>query len=290
MLGLHVPKDKTFKKSIETPHKRSKITAFQLFVRSPMQMKIVEFTDKKNKEAEEAKKYITENNLFVISHATYLINTATKDDKWEFKIESALNDLLHAEKMGAKGSVFHVGKHLKQTPQQATDIMFEHISSVINRLQEINSTSIYILETCASCGTELLANLKDFGEFYHRFTIQQKKNLKICIDTCHVFSAGYSLKTEQDAIKFIELVENYINWENVMVIHLNDSKKDVGCCVDRHANICQGCISKDDSSGLAYFVKFCYGKNIPMILETPHGENDMYEIYEAELDKIKSWL
>jgi deoxyribonuclease-4 len=287
MLGFHVPKDKTFKKSIQIPHLKSNINAFQLFVRNPRQMKIVQY---KEKEAEEAKKYITDNNLFVISHATYLLNTATKDDKWDFKIESALNDLLYAEKIGAKGSVFHVGKHLKQTPEDGTNIMFEHISTVINCLQELNSKSIYILETCASCGTELLSDLKDFGDFYHRFTAKQKENIKICIDTCHVFSAGYSLKTEEDSIKFIELVNKYINWENVLVIHLNDSKKDVGCCVDRHANICQGCISKDDPSGLAYFVKYCFGKKIPMILETPHNDTDMYEVYNSELEKIKSWL
>ena len=287
MLGFHVPKDKTFKKTIQVPHLKSKINAFQLFVRSPRQMKLVKY---KEKEAEEAKKYIIDNNLFVISHATYLLNTATKDDKWNIKIESALNDLIYAEKIGAKGSVFHVGKYLKQVPQDATDIMFEHISTVINRLQEINSKSIYILETCASAGTELLSDLKDFGEFYHRFSVKQKENIKICIDTCHVFSAGYSLKTQEDSIKFIELVDKYINWENVLVIHLNDSKKDVGCCVDRHANICQGCISKDDPSGLAYFVKYCFNKKIPMILETPHNDTNMYEIYDSEIEKIKSWL
>ena len=287
MYGIHVPIiKKSFKKSIEESHKRLKINAFQLFSRNPRQIKIVEY---KETEAYECKKYIEENNLFLVSHATYLINSATLDN-WNNKIESALNDLIYAEKLGAIGSVFHVGKHLKQTPQEGTEIMFKFISETIQKLQDINSKSIYILETCASCGTELLSNLIDFGNFYHRFNDKQKENIKICIDTCHVFSAGYSLKSELDAIQFIELVERYIGWSNVIVIHLNDSKKDCGCCVDRHENLCVGCIGITDESGFRYFVKHCYSLKIPMILETPYDENNMYEVYKKDLEKVSEWI
>ena len=287
MIGYHVPIiKKSFKKSIEEPHKKSNINAFQLFVRNPRQLKIVEY---KEKEAEECKKYIEENNLFLVSHSTYLLNSATKDN-WNNKIESALNDLIYAEKIGAYGSVFHVGKHLKQSVEEGTDNMYQFISVVIEKLQEINSKSIYILETCAACGTELLSDLKDFGEFYHKFNEKQKENLKICIDTCHVFSAGYSLKSENDSINFIEIVEKYIGWSNVLLIHLNDSKKDCGCGVDRHENLCKGCIGKDDDSGFKHFVKHCIEKNIPLILETPHDNHNMYEIYNEELEKIRYWI
>jgi deoxyribonuclease-4 len=287
MLGYHVPLiKKSFKSSIEEPHKKSTINAFQIFVRNPRQLKIVEY---KEKEAEECKKYVIENNLFLVSHASYLINSGTKDN-WDQKIESSLNDLIYSEKIGAIGSVFHVGKHLKQSVEEGTLIMFEFISTVIEKLQKNNSKSIYILETCAACGTELLSDLKDFGEFYHKFNEKQKENLKICIDTCHVFSAGYSLKTEIDAFKFIEIIEKYIGWDNVILIHLNDSKKDCGCHVDRHENLCKGCIGKDDDSGFKYFVKHCIEKNIPLILETPHDDHNMYEIYNEELEKVRRWI
>lgn len=287
MIGYHVPLiKKSFRKSVEEPHNKSHINAFQIFVRSPMQLKLVEY---KEKEAEECKKYVRDNNLFLVSHATYLLNSATTD-KWEDKILSAMNDLIYAEKIGAIGSVFHVGKHLKQTVNEGIEIMFNFIASVIERLQNMNSKSIYILETCAACGTELLADLKDFGDFYNRFSDKQKENLKICIDTCHVFSAGYSLKSEMDSINFIEIVTDFIGWDNVVLIHLNDSKKDCGCHVDRHANLCQGCIGKDDESGFKFFVKHCFNLKIPMILETPHDDNNMYEIYGSELEKIRFWI
>ena len=280
MIGYHVAKNKTFKKSIEIPHKQSHINAFQIFLRSPLQIKLVEY---KEKEAEECKKYVVDNNLFLVSHATYLLNSATKDN-WENKIKSSLNDLIYAEKVGAVGSVFHVGKHLKQTIEEGVNNMYEFISEVIAELQNINCPSIYILETSAACGTELLSNMKDLGNFYHRFTNKQKQNLKICIDTCHVFSAGYSLKTQQDSIDFIQLIEETIQWSNVILIHLNDSKKDCGCHVDRHENLCMGCIGKYDESGFSFFVNYCYNLNIPLILETP-GVN-----INHDLGKIEGWL
>lgn len=287
MIGYHVPIiKKSFKKSVEEPHKKSNIRAFQLFARNPRQLKVVEY---KEKEAEECAKYVIDNNLFLVSHATYLLNSGTRDN-WEQKKESALNDLIYAEKLGAKGSVFHVGKHLKQTPIEGINIMYDFISEVIEELQKNNSKSIYILETCAACGTELLSNLKDFGDFYHRFNDKQKENLKICIDTCHVFSAGYSLKSEDDSLQFIDMISQYIGWENVIVIHLNDSKKDCGCHVDRHENLCKGCIGNVDESGLRHFVKYCHQLNIPLILETPYEEDKMYETYENDLKKVREWI
>jgi deoxyribonuclease-4 len=287
MIGYHVPIiKKSFKKSIEEPHKKSKINAFQLFVRNPRQLKLVAY---KEKEAEECKNYVNEHNLFLVSHATYLLNSATKD-RWDEKINSALNDLIYAEKIGAVGSVFHVGKHLKQTVEEGTQIMYEFICEVIEKLQAMNSKSVYILETSAGCGTELLCNMDDLGQFYHRFSDLQKENLKICIDTCHVFSSGYSLKSENDCNIFTNVIEDSIGWSNVILIHLNDSKKDCGCRVDRHENLCMGCISKDNEDGLKYFVKHCYDMKIPLVLETPHDDNNMYEIRDRELEKIKEWI
>ena len=287
MIGYHVPIIKSsFKISIENAHKNSNINAFQLFIKNPRQSALVTYDEKK---IYECKNYILENNLFLVIHGSYLLNSATRDN-FDNKIKSAMNELIYSEKIGSIGTVFHVGKHLKQSEKIGTDIMYEFISTVINELQEMNSKSIYILETCAGQGTELLMDLKDFGNFYHRFSKTHQNNLKICIDTCHVFSSGYSLKSKKDAEKFIDIVENYIKWENVVLIHLNDSKKDVGCRVDRHENLCKGCICKDDDTGLQYFVKFCYNRNIPIILETPYDTHNMYEIYNNELEQIHNWL
>ena len=122
--------------------------------------------------------------------------------------------------------------------------------------------------------------------FWSSFFLEEKQqeNLSVCIDTCHVFSAGYSLKSKFDAEQFIATIDTYIGWKNVSVIHLNDSKKDCGCHVDRHENLCKGCIGKDDETGLQFFVKYCFNKNIPLILETPE------EDHANDLEKVHYWI
>ena len=284
MFGYHTNiLNKSFKKSIENAYKISNINAFQIFISSPLQLKLPKHDEE---DIIECKEYVNKNNFFLVSHATYLLNTGTKD-KFKYKVEVALGDLLCAEKIGAVGSIFHTGKHLKLPIDECVQNMFEFISVVIEELKKINSKSIFILETSSASGTELLSNMEDFGEFYHKFSKKQQENLKVCIDTCHVFSAGYSLKSKSDVQKYIKTVDKYIGWNNVLLIHLNDSKKDCGCHVDRHENLCIGCIGKDDETGFQHFVKYCVSKNIPLILETPDDE-DKY--HSKELEQIKKWL
>ena len=108
-----------FKKSIELCHTTSGINCFQIFIRSPLRLQIVEINQI---EAEKCLKYIKENDLFLVSHASYLFNFGTLE-KYEDKISSALNDLYYAEKIGAIGSVFHVGKHMKLTEEEGIENM-----------------------------------------------------------------------------------------------------------------------------------------------------------------------
>ena len=166
MIGRHVPIIKSsFLKTIKESNENN-IKTIQIFLRNPRSLKTVKY---KEEEAEKTKKYIKENNLFVVSHATYLLNSSNKEN-FDDKIECALNDLIYAEKIGAVGSVFHVGKYLKLSVEEGTNNMYESISKVIEKLQEINSKSIYILETCAGQGTELLRKIEDLGLFFNRFT------------------------------------------------------------------------------------------------------------------------
>ena len=284
MYGFHISiEKKSFKKSVEQNHKLYNINAIQLFARNPRQLKVVEY---RNEDAEECRKYVSENNLFLVSHATYLLNSANITNQSEETINSALNDLIYAEKLGAIGSVFHVGKHLKLSKEEGLDNMFKSISTIIQNLQDNNIKSIYILETSSGAGTELLSKIDDLGKFYHRFTDKQKENIKICIDTCHVFAAGYMLNSESDSQNFIDIVEEHISWKNVILLHLNDSKKGCDCHVDRHENIGEGCISKESDAGLAHLSRHCAKNSIAIILETPFS----HFIRSGELQRIKEWI
>jgi len=280
-LGYHTSvSNKKFRKALENAVSTSGINAFQVFIRNPMSLKHVTISEE---DASACRDYVINNNLFLVSHASYLFNFANMD-KYDEKIESAMNELISSRSIGAIGSVFHVGKHLKLTVEEGTNIMFRYIEEIIYRIQAEGSDTIFILETPAGCGTELLHTIENLGKFYNRFSDSQKNNLKICIDTCHVYSSGYSLETPEESQRFIDLVDTSIGWRNVVVIHLNDSKKGCGCRVDRHESFCVGCITKDNHTGMKHFVKFCSSLNIPMVLETPE------ETYDKDLSIIKGWI
>jgi len=144
------------------------------------------------------------------------------------------------------------------------------------------------LETGAGCGTECLTKIEDLGAFYHSFDEKVRERMRICIDTCHVFSAGYDLRNEECSREFVELVGKHIGWENIALIHLNDSKCLVGSCKDRHENLLKGHISKECSSGLEFFVKFCYEKRIPIVMETPVLEG--VDSRKEEMELLNSWV
>ena len=134
---------------------------------------------------------------------SYIINSATTD-LLDLKVDCCVNELINIEKMGGYGSVFHVGKGLTLWKDEGIDNMYSFISKVIEKIQMIDSKSQYILETSAGQGTELLTQMEEMGIFYHRFTEEQRKNIKICIDTCHVYAAGYGLSSEEIALKTTE--------------------------------------------------------------------------------------
>ena len=156
--------------------------------------------------------------------------------------------------------------------------MYNSIRYVINNTKE----GVFILETPAGCGTEMLTSTEELGNFYNRFTNEEKKRVKLCVDTCHIFSAGYDLYNIKNVDDYIENFENLIGWENVVVIHFNNSKRECGCHVDRHDNIN---IGKIILNGLKHFFNKMIEFKIPIILETPLDVSR-----EDEMKLLKSWL
>ena len=91
----------------------------------------------------------------------------------------------------------------------------------------------------------------------------------LCLDTCHAFAAGYDLRTEKTVALTLEKFGKAIGFEQLKIVHLNDSKGAIGCNIDRHEHIGLGQIGE---IGLAHVIKFSNSKNIPIILETPIDE------------------
>ena len=143
--------------------------------------------------------------------------------------------------------------------------------------------SIFILETAAGAGTECCKKLEQLAEFRDKFTKDEKKRIRFCLDTCHMFSAGYDYRTEKQVVQFEKEVESTIKWKNVELLHFNDSKAKHGSGVDRHESIGEGYIG---NTGLREIAKIACKKGIPMILETP---KDKVEKLKKEIDMVSSW-
>ena len=265
--GHHVNVEKKqFFKTIKGKHERHepRANAYQVFIKTPQRKALSNISDT---EFQQCKKYISDNDIYLVAHSPYLINMANPIEGDTYQIDTAVDDLLAIEKLGGRGSVFHVGKHKKRDYAECLRIAKAYIEKVIDETE--GSRSLFILETAAGCGTEMMTTIEELGSFYNNFSEKYKKRIKLCIDTCHVYSAGYNLGTKKSVSEFIDLVQKHIKWKNVEVIHLNDSKTQLGSRIDRHESLGKGNIPL---VGLKYFIKFCKEKQLPIILETPVGE------------------
>jgi deoxyribonuclease-4 len=285
MIGFHIPQRKTFLESIQYYHEHSNgIKHFQIFTKSPMRSYIGKIDER---DGNITREYIRENEIQLYTHASYMLNMSNPD-KWEMKLNMGKNELDMAENIGALGTVFHVGKHLKLTKEEGENLMYEYIKYMMEYIRERGYRVKYIIETSARCGTELLWSMEDLGRFYRRFTEEEREYIKICIDTCHIFSAGYRIHTRDGCEEYIEKVREHIGWENVVLIHLNDSLSlsGCGCKLDRHANIMKGFIR----NGMKRLIEYTIENGISHVLETPDTKDNLIETHLEEIQHIYSWF
>jgi deoxyribonuclease-4 len=185
-----------------------------------------------------------------------------------------LHELYISHIISSAGVIVHVGKHTTQSQEYGLENMRIAIEYIIDELHKNEVNAKIILETPAGQGTELLTNLNDFVDFYNSFSNPQKKYLGICLDTAHIWAAGYELS---EAYKII----CNKNAGDLIAIHLNNSKVAQGSNVDRHAVLFDkdGTISRNSIK--QFLELFTDSKHKPMIiLETPSPQ------YSYELEWI----
>lgn len=242
-IGAHISKDSSILKTIHNIVDNDG-NALQIFVSSPMNSSLPDI-NKILSESNNIKEYLKEKNFKLVVHGSYVINLANSkinkrfveiQDRWWINL--LIKELDAAEILNADGVVLHVGKYTTNSISDATNTMYESIKYIINYLTKNNYNTKLILETPAGAGTELLTKVEDFIEFYNKFTLNDKKHFKICLDTAHIWSSGYELN---DYLKNIKSIS-----ESISVIHLNNSKVKKGSNVDRHEYIDNGLIKKED--------------------------------------------
>lgn len=227
------------------------------------------------------KKNVIHKNITVIVHASYTINLSANWDEYSWQINQFINEIELANYIGALNIVIHMGKQMDLTKEQAYNNMFTALIYIHNKTKKYNSTRI-LLEYPSGQGSEICYKLEDFAYFFKKFSLHRNPDIqdrfRICIDTCHIFSAGYDITTKSKVDMYIDALEELIGLKYIALIHLNDSKKELGSNVDRHQNLGDGFIGKE---GLKYFAKQMQKMTIPIVLETP---------YKKHKSEIKNYL
>ncbi len=229
------------------------------------------------KYSEEAYKLMKENGIAiknVICHAPYIINLANnkEPEKWDFSIRFLKQELERCKTLGIKYIVVHPGSAVGLE----RSVALENISDALNLIIEEDSPMI-LLETMAGKGTECGCTLEEIKTILERV---HSNNIGVCIDTCHLNDAGYSI---EDFDELLNKIEETFGLDKVHCVHLNDSKNILGSHKDRHENLGLGTIGYDALLNVVLNEKL---KDVPKILETPYVERE-YPPYKFEIASLR---
>ncbi|CAT04799.1 putative endonuclease 4 [Mesomycoplasma conjunctivae] len=203
----------------------------------------------------------------IIVHAPYIINNASIA-KHEFSNKFLIEEINRVRYIGAKYLVLHPGSHTTFSRQASIEQLIESLKYVISQTQDV----VICIETMAGKGTEIGTT---FEELVYIVEQVNSERIAICLDTCHIWDAGYNLHNYDD---FIAKIKKSGLLKYLKVIHLNDSLNHLGSKRDRHANIGQGKIGLEALKKIVHDPLF---DSIPIILETPWVDNK--PIYDKEI-------
>lgn len=215
-----------------------------------------------------------------VAHASYLVNLAAPEqDKFEKSIESMVHELQRCESLKIPYLIFHPGAHMGEGEKNGLKRIVDGINKIIEKSEGIKAK--ITIETTAGQGTNLGYRFEQIGFILDN--VSDKSKVRVCMDTCHIFAAGYELRSKDGYEKTMDEFSRNIGFENLVAVHLNDSEKALGSRVDRHAQIGRGYIGREGFKNLLKDKRF---SNMPLILETPGGE----ALYPEDLNMIKSIL
>ena len=222
-----------------------------------------------------------ENNIDyskVVVHAPYIINLANnkEDDKYDFSIRFLTEEVRRCEQLGIKHLVLHPGSHVGL----GVEVGIENIINGSNIILKDTDVTI-LLETMAGKGTEIGRNFDEIKQIIDG--INNKENIGVCMDTCHLNDAGYDISNFDTVLDEFDKV---IGLSYLKCIHINDSKNVFSSHKDRHENIGFGNLGFDTIINIIYNPRL---GDIPRILETPWLEQKAPYKYEIEMIRKKEF-
>ncbi len=209
----------------------------------------------------------------ILCHAPYTYNLSSKKDSVrEFSEKSIIEDLNRLDYIDCNLYNIHPGSHTGQGVEKGIELIYNSL----NRILERNNKHIILLETMSGKGTEIGRSFEELNEIIKN--IDYNENVGVCIDTCHIYSAGYDIVSNLKGV--LDKFDKILGLERLKAIHLNDSLKGLGENKDRHAPLGEGYLGIETFKNI---LKDKSLKNLPFYLETPHDLNG----HKKEISYIK---
>ena len=212
----------------------------------------------------------------ILAHAPYTLNLASnKEETYEFACMVIREDVARMDELGIELLVFHPGSHTGIGPEAGIQNIIRGLNQAVKKEQEI----LVLLETMSGKGTEIGVAFEELKAI--RDGVIYPEKIGICLDTCHVFSAGYDIVNNLDGV--LDEFDQILGHENLKAIHLNDSMTAFGAHKDRHECIGHGLIGAE---ALMNIIRHPRLQGIPIFLETPLDDDG----HKEEIEQIKKLM
>ncbi len=243
--------------------------ALQIFTKNSSQWKGKPLSDE---EAGEFKRALVSNQISAaFAHDAYLINLASPEAALLEKSRRAfVDEMERAEKLGLRYLVLHPGAHLESGEGVGIRTVAESFDWIFKQTPRFQVE--VLIETTAGQGSNLGYRFEHIRSILEQ--TEEAGRLGVCIDTCHLFAAGYDLRTRKGFKETFEAFDRTVGVSRIKAFHLNDSKRPFGSRVDRHEHIGKGFLGLEPFRWILNDPRF---QGLPMVLETPKGKDDAWD-------------
>ena len=257
---------------------RLKCDCMQMFVRNQRQWRSPSLTD------EQVANWLAARTATriapVVAHANYLLNLASPAPAvWRRSYAAFLDEFDRCDRLGVEFIVIHPGSHLGAGLPGG----IARLADAMNRLlaDRPDARTVVLLETTAGQGNGVGRRFEELAEVFGRVgpaadapatgwkPVPPAARLGVCLDTCHVFAAGYDVRTPEAVARTLDEFDTVIGLSRLRVVHVNDSKRELASRVDRHAHVGLGHIGDAGFWSLLHDGRIIARPDLPMILETP---------------------
>lgn len=264
LLGAHESIEGGIHKAIERAQSVG-CNVLQIFTKNSNQWTSRPLTDR---DVENYKNSLYKSKIrYVMAHSIYLINLCAIDSLILKKSRSAMVDeILRCDLLGIPIIIFHPGSHMGSGETNGIKKIIESINWVHEKTSDSNVKCV--LETTAGQGTSIGYRFQHLREIIEG--VENHKRIGVCMDTCHIFAAGYNITDENGYEATLKEFTEIIGLELLDAIHINDSKKGLGSKIDRHEHIGKGLIGKN---GFRFFMRDKRIVSVPKVIETEKGKD-----------------